>query len=527
DAAAVDASWQAWCERCRTDADLAAQTGLIEATLAALPEILDGRRLATEIVFPDSGMSRLEGVYGRNTLADYYNGVVAQVVAAGIERQRQRDPQCRVRILEIGAGTGGTSQVVFERLRSQAASIQEYAYTDISRSFLMHAQERFGAQVPYLRCELFNVEQALEGQAIVPGSYDIVIAANVLHATRDMGVTLRHAKALLRSGGLLVLNEISQFSLYTHLTFGLLDGWWRFEDEAVRIAGTPALSPASWQRVMEGEGFRAVQFPAQAAHGLGQQVVVGQSDGMIRVAAATPLHTVTARVSTAVRRSEGRAVDEQREAQVRRTIAEAIAVTLKLSPDRVDVDEPFADYGLDSILGVNAVRLIAERLGIELRATVLFDYRTVAKLAAHILAVHRLGDDDTAVPADDGRGDEPAAIAPPLPWTSSIAAPFAPALNVPVGRPEPIAIVGLSARYPRSEDAAQLWEHLARGTDLLEEGDSATMRPGAIADMDRFDAPFFNISGVEATYMDPQQRLFLEASWKALEDAGYVGDVIE
>ncbi|WP_133125249.1 beta-ketoacyl synthase N-terminal-like domain-containing protein, partial [Xanthomonas citri] len=61
--------------------------------------------------------------------------------------------------------------------------------------------------------------------------------------------------------------------------------------------------------------------------------------------------------------------------------------------------------------------------------------------------------------------------------------------------------------------------------DLL--GTAVGMRRGRVDGIDLFDALFFNISGIEATYMDPQQRLFLEEAWKALEDAGYVGAAIE
>ncbi|MFF2445423.1 beta-ketoacyl [acyl carrier protein] synthase domain-containing protein, partial [Priestia megaterium] len=102
-------------------------------------------------------------------------------------------------------------------------------------------------------------------------------------------------------------------------------------------------------------------------------------------------------------------------------------------------------------------------------------------------------------------------------------------------RKEPIAIVGMSGRFGGSADVEQLWRHLAQGDDLIEpvtRWDMSLYHPtGAqgrdhgsfIDDMDRFDPTFFNISGIEATYMDPQQRVFLEEAWKALEDAGYAG----
>ena len=89
-----------------------------------------------------------------------------------------------------------------------------------------------------------------------------IVAANVLHATRDIRLTLRRAKALLKENGLLALNEVSKASLFTHVTFGLLDGWWLAEDEPLRIEGTPALSPRGWETVLAQEGFGAMSWPA-------------------------------------------------------------------------------------------------------------------------------------------------------------------------------------------------------------------------------------------------------------------------
>ena len=71
-------------------------------------------------------------------------------------------------------------------------------------------------------------------------------------------------------------------SLFTHLTFGLLEGWWRYEDPELRIPGCPGLDPQDWQTVLESEGFRSVVFPAQAIHDLGQQIIVAESDGVVR-----------------------------------------------------------------------------------------------------------------------------------------------------------------------------------------------------------------------------------------------------
>ncbi|MGS0743678.1 class I SAM-dependent methyltransferase [Glaciimonas sp. GG7] len=249
---------------------------LLDVTLRALPEILRGELPAAVVLFPGGAMTLVEGIYRDHPAADYFNAVLAERLLAYVEAQV--DPY-KLRILEIGAGTGGTSSTLFKQLTPYAAHIEEYCYTDLSPAFLRHAQQHYAPQTPYLQTRRLNIERMPTEQGFMPGHYDIVIAANVLHATRDIGRTLRHAKTLLKADGLLLLNELSNTNLFTHLTFGLLDGWWLAEDSTLRIAGSPALTSDSWQQVLREEGFNHIDFPAEASHGLGQQIVTALNGG--------------------------------------------------------------------------------------------------------------------------------------------------------------------------------------------------------------------------------------------------------
>src|SRR5437667_7480180 len=99
--------------------------------------------------------------------------------------------------------------------------------------------------------QIFNVEKSLVEQGIEPRRYDVVLATNVLHATSNIRRTVRNAKAMLKPHGLLMLNELSCNSLSLHLTFGLLEGWWLYEDAALRLSGCPLLAPHTWLAVLE------------------------------------------------------------------------------------------------------------------------------------------------------------------------------------------------------------------------------------------------------------------------------------
>jgi len=101
-----------------------------------------------------------------------------------------------------------------------------------------------------------------------------------------------------------------------------------------------------------------------------------------------------------------------------------------------------------------------------------------------------------------------------------------------------IAIIGMSGRFANSRTVDELWQHLANGDDLIVKATRWDISSyltketkycdygSFLEDIECFDPLFFNISGLEATYMDPQQRIFLEESWNALENAGYAGKEI-
>lgn len=103
---------------------------------------------------------------------------------------------------------------------------------------------------------------------------------------------------------------------------------------------------------------------------------------------------------------------------------------------------------------------------------------------------------------------------------------------------EDIAIIGMAGRYPKAKNLFEMWENLAAGKDCIDDIPdnrfdqrrqhqfTERYRGGFIDDIDKFDSLFFNISPREAEMLDPQERLFLEVAWEALEDAGYYPEVL-
>jgi acyl transferase domain-containing protein/aryl carrier-like protein/short-subunit dehydrogenase involved in D-alanine esterification of teichoic acids len=547
DAAEAWRAFHARAERIAGASDLRAHLRLVETMLKALPEILSGRRAATAAMFPKSSLDLVEGVYRDNPVADHFNAVLCDVLEAAVAERLAAEPKARLRILEVGAGTGGTAIRAFERLRRFGGAIAEYCYTDLSKAFLIHAEKSFRGEAPFLSTRLFDLDRPVAVQGVPEGAFDVAIATNVLHATRSVRAALRNLKAAMKRGGLLLLNELSANALFSHLTFGLLDGWWAYDDAALRLTGTPALTPDTWRRVLESEGFGGVVFPAAAAHRLGQQVVACVGDGLVRqrvgdgaaVAPSSPPPDLPPDLPPPV------AVADGLRDRLRHLIRQLLSETLAVAASDIRFDEPLERYGVDSILVLQVVARLRAAFG-EASSTLLFEANTVDALADHFLsarpdAVRDAVGAPSSPPSPSLPPSRPvAARAEAAPRSAAIAVEAGPVGRRPEALDRDIAIVGMAGRYAGADDLAAFWENLIQGRDCIREipaerfdwrphfderrgqtGRFRTRFGGFIEGVDRFDPLFFQLSPAEAERMDPQERLFLQETWHAAEDAGY------
>ncbi|HML90062.1 MAG TPA: SDR family NAD(P)-dependent oxidoreductase [Methylomusa anaerophila] len=576
----IDAAWEEWDRKKAAwmeDANTKAQVVLVEATLRALPKIITGKIPATDIMFPNSSMELVEGVYKNNIVADYFNAVLADTVVAYVEERLKQEPAAGIRILEIGAGTGGTSAMVFRKLKPYQDHIQEYCYTDISQAFLLHAKKEYGPHNPYLTYKLFNVGEPLAGQGITAGGYDLIIATNVLHATKNIRQTLRNAKAAIATNGLILLNEISGNALVTHLTFGLLEGWWLYEDSPLRIPGCPGLWPETWKAVLESEGFRSVLFPAQAAHELGQQIIVAESDGVVlqkqpelktgaTAAAMKPGGgTKVSQPNPPARQTGGMTQDLLREKSTA-YIKKLVGETLQIASNKIDPSDPLEKYGIDSIIVVQLANNLGKVFD-NISSTLFFEYQTIDALVEYFMSNHKssllslVGLENhaagAAADANDAGIITAAMPAPSRPAAGKsrrflqIREPENQAKSQSSQSPQPstvqdIAIIGISGRYPGAGNIEEFWRNLQDGNDCIVEipkdrwdhslyFDAEKNKPGKtyckwggfLEGVDQFDPLFFNISPLDAEIMDPMNRLFLETVWNLLESTGYTRDSLQ
>ena len=163
-------------------------------------------------------------------------------------------------ILEIGAGTGGTTGHILGRLRRDGTSSKasRYYFTDISPGFLAKAADRFTTDAQIMEYGTLNIENDPLAQGFEAESFDLIVCANVLHATKSIQETLDNCKLLLKPGGQLVLSEVTIKRIFCGFIMGPLPGWWLGQDDG--RSGGPLLDVPEWDAALKKAGYSGVDL---------------------------------------------------------------------------------------------------------------------------------------------------------------------------------------------------------------------------------------------------------------------------
>jgi acyl transferase domain-containing protein/NADPH:quinone reductase-like Zn-dependent oxidoreductase/NAD(P)-dependent dehydrogenase (short-subunit alcohol dehydrogenase family)/SAM-dependent methyltransferase/acyl carrier protein len=227
---------------------IAAELELTGRTGSALAEALRGECDPLQLLFPGGSTATAERVYRDSPPSRVFNGIVGEAVAAAARGFEY--PKRPMRILEVGAGTGGTTAHTLPLL--EKANV-EYTFTDVGKTFVTRAHERFGKH-PFMRFDVLDLERDPQDQGFGGRTFDLVVASNVIHATCDLRATLGRVRSLLAPNGVLVLLEATAPQAWFDLTVGLTTGWWSFQDLDLR-PDYATLSTAAWVRLLGQCGF--------------------------------------------------------------------------------------------------------------------------------------------------------------------------------------------------------------------------------------------------------------------------------
>lgn len=205
----------------------------------------DGRDVL-EALASDSTARMLEQYYDVMPVCRFHNQL-AQALVHEVVRAWPRDRPLRV--LEVGAGTGGTTAAVLPLL---PADRTRYTYTDVSPYFLARAEHRFAAH-DFVDYATFDLNQDVTEQNLTPGGFDLVIASNALHTAADLRQALRRVRTLLAPGGQLLGVETHDPEPLA-LLFGALDSFYAQTDHDLRPECL-LLPRDRWPRLLTECGF--------------------------------------------------------------------------------------------------------------------------------------------------------------------------------------------------------------------------------------------------------------------------------
>ncbi len=219
------------------------ESALLGRCGAALADVLRGKTDPMSLLFADGDAA---GIYHDSAAYRVANQTMAALAAAAVP------PTGRVKVLEVGAGTGGTTGAVLAGLDARRT---DYWFTDVSPTLVAQARGKFSAE----RFAVFDLERPPTGQDVPESTFDLVMAANVLHATADLGATLDNLLATLAPQGRLLLLETAppgrkdQPTGWIDLVFGLTEGWWRFTDKL--RPDYPLLQLDDWVALLRKKGL--------------------------------------------------------------------------------------------------------------------------------------------------------------------------------------------------------------------------------------------------------------------------------
>lgn len=222
------------------------ELGLMQRTSQCFAKCLSGEADPLQLLFgSDEGRTLMTNFYAKSPLFS----TILQQLAAFIEKIGSAWPKGGgpLRVLEVGAGTGGTTFKIVPVLARLGIPVV-YTMSDISSVFVSAAQRKL-EEYPFVEYKVVDIEK--EPDATLRNTQHIVLGSNVLHATRDLSISLANVHKMLRPDGFTIFHELTTQMLWADVAFGLISGWWAFEDDRQHALQ----SPQCWEKVLKAVGF--------------------------------------------------------------------------------------------------------------------------------------------------------------------------------------------------------------------------------------------------------------------------------
>jgi acyl transferase domain-containing protein/acyl carrier protein/SAM-dependent methyltransferase len=219
-----------------------------------LKQVLSGETTGVKLIFGcGEGRELVSTFYAEWPLNQVMYTQMEYFFTRLAEKLRARQDGKPLRILEMGAGTGGTTKRIVPLLARLQIPI-EYTFTDLAPSFVAAARKRWGKQYPWMRFRNHDIENAPEADLV--NTQHFVLASNAVHATHSICASTSNVRKLLRPDGFLLMGEMTRTSYWVDIIFGLFEGWWLFDD-----GRTHALTHESrWEKDLQAAGYSGIYW---------------------------------------------------------------------------------------------------------------------------------------------------------------------------------------------------------------------------------------------------------------------------
>ncbi len=299
--------------------DHAIDLALLDQAGRTLSGALGGIGAGRDAIFTADSLPLLTSFYRDAPGSDYYNRILSGSLKTLVEKAGAGGV---LRVLEIGAGTGGATSAMLNILPQDRT---HYMFTDNAAMLLDGARDLFG-DIPCVEIRSFDIGRDAQAQGFAPGSFDLSVAANVVHATPDVAATLAGLRALLIPGGTLAMIEITRHPLWLDVIFGQTRGWWSGTDRDLR-PDHPLLESGQWREQLRAAGFDRVSLSSEpdAIGEPAQSVILAGCGGDVVTPAPWLLlgiDPVVARLASAIVSTGGAAVIEAEEEAVSRHLGD-------------------------------------------------------------------------------------------------------------------------------------------------------------------------------------------------------------
>ncbi|KFA55646.1 Sat8 [Stachybotrys chartarum IBT 40293] len=218
-----------------------------------LADVVSGKKEGIHVLFGSAeGRELVRGLYSGLPFNCLFYKQVRDTISLIVEKVKD-DFQGPLRILEMGAGTGGTTQVLAPFLATLDIPV-EYTMTDLSPYMVAQAQRSFGTKYPFMHFAVHDIEKPPAESLL--GTQHIIVASNAVHATANLADSAANIRSTLRPDGILLLVEMTESLPFVDIVFGLLEGWWRFADGREH-----AIVPAEqWEARLRDAGYGHVDW---------------------------------------------------------------------------------------------------------------------------------------------------------------------------------------------------------------------------------------------------------------------------